>query len=52
MSLREVNNSEKILLLNSIIKADLNFWEKNIYAKDAIDNVKLKLHTRLDEMAI
>ena len=52
VNMREVNNSGKILLLNSIIKADLNFWEENIYAKDTIDNVKLKLHTRLDEMAI
>ena len=26
VSLREVNNSEKIFLLNFIIKADLNFW--------------------------
>ena len=50
-SLREVNNSEKILLLNSIIKADLNFWEANIYAKNTIDNVALELHPRLDEMA-
>ena len=51
VSLREVNNSEKILLLNSIIKADLNFWEENIYAKNTIDSVTLELHTRLDEMA-
>ena len=28
VSLREVKISEKILLLNSIIKADLNFWEE------------------------
>ena len=33
VSLREVKNSEKILLLNSIIKADLNFLEENIYFK-------------------
>ena len=29
-SLREVNNSDKIFLLNSIMKAVLNFWEENI----------------------
>ena len=50
-SLRGVSNSEKILLLNSIIKADLNFWEGNIYAKNTTDSVTLELHTRLDEMA-
>ena len=50
VSLREVSNSE-VLLLNSIIKADLNFWEENIYAKNTIDSVTLELHTRLDEMA-
>ena len=37
VSLREINNSEKILLLNSIIKADLNFWKENIYAKNTIE---------------
>ena len=50
VSLREVSNSE-VLLLNSIIKADLNFWEEHIYAKNTIDSVTLELHTRLDEMA-
>ena len=35
---------------NSIIKIDLNFWEKNIYAENTIDSVTLELHTRLDEM--
>ena len=50
VSLREVSNSE-VLLLNSIIKADLNFWEENIYAKNTIDSVTLELHTRHDEMA-
>ena len=38
---REVNNSEKILLLNSIIKADLKFWEENIYAKSTKDSVSI-----------
>ena len=50
-SLREVNNSEKILLFNSIMKAVLNFWEENIYAKNTTDSVTLELHTWLDEMA-
>ena len=50
VSLREVNNSEKIMSLNSIIKADLNFWEENIYAENTIDSVTLEIHTLLDEM--
>ena len=50
-SLREVNNSEKILLFNSIMKAVLNFWEENIYAKNTTDSVTLELHIWLDEMA-
>ena len=48
MSLREVSNSEKILLLNSIIKADLYFWEEKIYTKNT--KCHATLHTRLDEM--
>ena len=51
VSLRKVSNSEKILLLNSIIKADVNFWKENIYAKNTIDTATVELHTRLDEMA-
>ena len=51
VSLREVRNPEKILLLNSIIKADLNFWEESICVKKTIDSVTLELHTRLDEIA-
>ena len=51
VSLREVRKPEKILLLNSIIKADLNFWEESICVKKAIDSVTLELHTRLDEIA-
>ena len=50
VSLREVNNSEKMLSLNSIIKAHLNFWEDNIYAEKKTDGVTLKLHTQFDEM--
>ena len=38
---REVNNSEKILLLNSIIKADLKFWEENIYAESTKDSASI-----------
>ena len=49
-SLREVNNSEKILSLNSIIKTNLNFWEKNIYTEHTIDSVTLEFHPRLDEI--
>ena len=51
VSLREVNNSKKILSWNSIIKADLNFWEENIHAKNAIDSVTLERYTRIHEMA-
>ena len=51
VSLRKVSNSEKILLLNSIIKADVNFSKENIYGKNTIDTVTVELHTRLDEMA-
>ena len=36
--------------MNSITKADLNFWEENIYDENTIDSVTLELHTRLDEM--
>ena len=50
VSLREVNNSEKMLSLNSIIKAHLKFWEDNIYAEKKTDGVTLKLHTQFDEM--
>ena len=50
VSLREVNNSEKMLSLNSIIKTHLNFWEDNIYAEKKTDGVTLKLHTQFDEM--
>ena len=49
-NLREVNNSEKILSLNSIIEADLYFWEENIYAENTTDSVTSELHTRLNEM--
>ena len=51
VSLREVRNPEKILLLNSIIEADLNFWEESICVKKTIDSATLELHTRLDEIA-
>ena len=35
LSLREVNNSEKILALSSIIKQSINSWEEDIYTKDS-----------------
>ena len=37
--------------MNSIAKADLNFWEENIYAKTTIEICTFQLQTRLDEMA-
>ena len=37
--------------MNSIAKADLNFWEENIYAKTTIEIFTFQLQTRLDEMA-
>ena len=42
VSFKEVNNPEKILSLNSIIKADLNFWEEKIYVENKIDSVTLE----------
>ena len=54
VSLREVIeviiNLEKILTLNSIIKANRNFWEENIYAENTIDSVTSEIHTRLDKL--
>ena len=32
VSLTEVNNSQRILLLTSVIKEDINFWEHDLYA--------------------
>lgn len=49
VSLREANNLEKILSLNSIIKANLNFEEENIYAENITDSVT-ECHTRLHGM--
>ena len=31
VSLTEVNNSQRILLLTSVIKEDINFWEHDLY---------------------
>ena len=31
VSLTEVNNSQKILLLSSVIKEDINFWENDLF---------------------
>ena len=39
------------MLLNSIMKADLNLWEESIYAKKITDSVTVELHTRLGKMA-
>ena len=31
VSLTEMNNSQRILLLTSVIKEDINFWEHDLY---------------------
>ena len=51
VSLREVNSSEKILALNSIIKEDINFWDENIYTGDRTNDVIVKLQDELEQLS-
>ena len=41
VSMREMNNSEKLLVLNSIIKEDEIFWEENVYTVNNTDEVTM-----------
>ena len=41
VSMREMNNSEKLLALNSIIKEDEIFWEENVYTVNNTDEVTM-----------
>ena len=34
VSLREVNTSEKILMLTNVLKENLNFWEEDVYSPE------------------
>ena len=36
VSLREVESSEKILLIRSLIKEDINFWDEDIQIKKSV----------------
>ena len=51
VSLREVDRSEKILALNSIIKEDINFWDENIYTGDRTNDVIVKLQDELEQLS-
>ena len=47
VSLREVESSKKILLIQSLIKEDINFWNENIHIKtyvtqDFLQHIALK----------
>ena len=47
VSLREVESSKKILLIQSLIKEDINFWNENIQIKtyvtqDFLQHIALK----------
>ena len=50
ISMKKVNNSEKILAFNSIVNDDINFWEENIYTDDNTDDVTMELRTKTDEI--
>lgn len=39
VSLREVNNSEKILAISSVLKEGVDFWKEAVTTKDKIDEV-------------
>ena len=41
VSMTEMNNSEKLLALNSIIKEDEIFWEENVYTVNNTDEVTM-----------
>ena len=51
VSLREVNTSEKILALNSILKEDINFWEEDIYVQDETKEIICKLESHMEVLS-
>ena len=49
VSMKEVNNSEKMLALNSIIKEGIDFREENVYTDDNNTyDVTVEFRNRLD----
>ena len=51
VSMKEVNNSERMLALNSIIKEGIDFREENVYTDDNNTyDVTVELRNRLDEL--
>ena len=51
VSMKEVNNSEKMLALNSIIKEGIDFREENVYTDDNNTyDVTVEFRNRLDEL--
>ena len=52
VSLREVLNSERILICRSLIKENINFWEENIDsdAEESLDSINDLVDKRVDEI--
>ena len=48
VSLREVNNSQKILALTSILKENINFWEEDIYSDINLDAIVREIEEEID----
>ena len=52
VSLTEVNNSQRILLLTSVIKENINFWENDLYVdNDHIGSILLGFKSELSNFA-
>ena len=41
VGLTEFNNSQKILILSSLLKEDVSFWNEDVYEKDTVQNEQL-----------
>ena len=52
VSLTEVTNSQRILLLTSVIKEEINFWENDLYVDDnQMENIWLAFKNELSNYA-
>ena len=51
VGLREVNSSEKILMLSSILKEDINFWETDVVSKTDVSETVENILKEIEKMA-
>ena len=51
VSLREVNTSQRILALSSILKEDIDFWNEDVYSFDSSDSIIQEIEEKVEPLS-